>query len=108
MPKRRVAITGIGVVTPAGLGAGPFWRALAAGERFVKEITLWDAGRFPCSAGGQLEDFSAGKFVPKSYRKSVKVMARDIEIAVAAADLAFRDAGITTRGIDPDNPDIDS
>ncbi len=108
MPERRVAITGIGVVTAAGLGVGPFWQALAAGERFVKEITLWDAGGFPCSAGGQLEDFSARTFVPKSYRKSVKVMARDIEIAVAAADLAFRDAGIATRGIDPDNPDIDS
>jgi len=108
MPERRVAITGIGVVTPAGLGVEPFWGGLAGGESFVKEITLWDAGRFPCSAGGQLENFSARAFVPKGYRKSVKVMARDIEIAVAAADLAFRDAGVTTRGIDPGKVDVDS
>jgi 3-oxoacyl-[acyl-carrier-protein] synthase II len=108
MADRRVAITGLGVVTAGGVGIEPFWEALASGRSCVREIDLFDASKFPSRVAGQLEDFSARKFVPKSYRKSVKVMARDIEIAVAAADLAFRDAGITTRGIDPDNADVDS
>ena len=100
MAERRVAITGLGVVTSVGVGIEAFWQALVAGGQGVAPITLFDAGEFPCSIGGQLQGFSAKDFVPRSYRKAVKVMARDIEIAVVAADLAFRDSGIVTRGID--------
>jgi len=108
MAERRIAITGLGTVTPAGLGIQTLWEALLTGRRCVRRISRFDPAHFPTQAGGQLEDFSARRFVPKDYRKAVKVMARDIEIAVAAADMAFRDAGITTRGIDPENVDIDS
>ena len=108
MPDRRVAITGLGVVTPAGAGVEPLWEALLAGRRFTRRIDAFDPSHFPCPLGGQIEEFSARKFVPKTYRKSVKVMARDIEIAVGAADLAFRDAGIATAGIDAENPTIAS
>ncbi len=108
MADRRVAITGLGVVTAAGVGVEPFRQALMEGRSRVREIDLFDASSFPCRIAGQIDDFSARKFVPKNYRKSVKVMARDIEIAVAAADAAIRDAGITTQGIDPDNTDIES
>jgi 3-oxoacyl-[acyl-carrier-protein] synthase II len=100
MSDRRVAITGVGVVTPAGIGAGDFWEALLAGRRAVEPIRLFDASGFPSRIAGQLDGFSARPYVPKSYRKSVKVMARDIEIAVAAADLAFRDASIATRAVE--------
>jgi 3-oxoacyl-[acyl-carrier-protein] synthase II len=108
MSEARVAITGIGVVTPLGIGVTPFWENLLEGKTAVGEITLFDAGRFPCSTGAQLEGFSARKFVPKDYRKAVKVMARDIQVAVAAADLAFRDSGLVTRGIDPENTTVES
>ncbi|MDY6914234.1 MAG: beta-ketoacyl-[acyl-carrier-protein] synthase family protein [Planctomycetota bacterium] len=100
MGKRRVGITGLGVVTAAGVGIEPTFQSIQAGRQCVGEIGLFDASAFPCGIGGELADFSARKFVPKSYRKSVKVMARDIEIAVVAAELAFRDAGIATRGTD--------
>ncbi|HAU36961.1 MAG TPA: hypothetical protein DCX07_04515 [Phycisphaerales bacterium] len=108
MAERRVAITGLGVVTPAGVGAEAFWQALKERQSAVREVSRFDASQFPCRVAAQLDDFSARNYVPKSYRKAVKVMARDIEIAVAAADLAFRDAGIITRGIDEANPQIDS
>ena len=107
MPDSRVAVTGVGVVSSAGIGVGPFWEALTAGQQSVKTIDLFDASGFGCNVGGQLDSFSARKFVPKDYRKAVKVMARDIEIAVAAADLAFRDAGIVTPGTDPENASVD-
>jgi len=94
---RRVVITGLGVVSPLGVGVEAFWSALLEGRRAVGPISAFDASEFSCRVGGQLTDFSARGFVPKDYRKSVKVMARDIEIAVAAADLAFKDAGLTTR-----------
>jgi len=108
MADRRVGITGLGVVTAAGIGIEPFWSALLAGQSCIREISLFDAGKFPSAVGGQLEDFSARKFVPRDYRKAVKVMARDIEIAVASADLAFRDAGIRTKGTDGEAAEIDS
>jgi 3-oxoacyl-[acyl-carrier-protein] synthase II len=98
----------MGVVTPAGIGIDEFWQAMLAGRQAVRTVSLFDATGFPCCIGGELEGFSAGKYVPKSYRKSVKVMARDIEIAVASADLAFRDSKLTTRGIEPGKEDIDS
>ncbi len=108
MADRRVVITGLGVATPAGLGIDEFWQNLLAARPCVGEIAEFDASRFPSCIAGEIPDFSARKFVPKSYRKSVKVMARDIELAVAAADLAFRDSGIITRGIDPEGVDIES
>ena len=101
-----VAITGLGAVTPAGIGE-QFEAGLMSGTGAVSSISLFDAGGFGCRIAGQLVDFSALKFVPKSYRKAVKVMARDIEIAVAAADLAVRDSGIVTRGTEDGAPDID-
>jgi len=108
MAERRVAITGLGVVTPAGIGMGQFWQALMDRKSGVKSISLFDAAKFTCRIAGQVDDFSARNYVPKDYRKAVRVMARDIEFAVAAADLAFRDSGIVTRGIDPDKTTIDS
>jgi 3-oxoacyl-[acyl-carrier-protein] synthase II len=95
------------VVSAAGVGVDALWEALLEGRSCVAPITLFDASEFPCTIAGGIEDFSARKFVPKHYRKAVKVMARDIELAVAAADLAFRDSGIVTRGIDADNMTID-
>jgi len=108
MDERRVAITGLGAVTPAGIGAEALWGALHEGRRCLRRIDAFDPARFPCPIGGQIDDFSARDFVPKSYRKAVKVMARDIEIAVAAADLAFRDAGLATIGTDPEAPALAS
>ncbi|MFP4105172.1 MAG: beta-ketoacyl-[acyl-carrier-protein] synthase family protein [Phycisphaerae bacterium] len=107
MSDRRVAVTGLGLVTPAAVGTDETFEAFLTGSSFLRTIDLFDAGGFSCSFGGQLQEkFSARKFVPKSYRKSVKVMARDIEIAVAAADLAFRDAGFRTRGVEEGQTEI--
>ena len=108
MNERRVAITGLGVVTASGIGIEELFENLSRKHTGIKRIDTFDPSGFPCQIAGQLDGFSARKYTPKSYRKAVKVMARDIEIAVAAADLAIRDAGIITRGIDEQNVNIDS
>jgi 3-oxoacyl-[acyl-carrier-protein] synthase II len=95
--KRSIGITGLGVVSPLGLGIAPLWEGLLAGTCALAPITRFDASGFSCRVGGEVPNFSAKDHVPKHYRKAVKVMARDIELAVAAARFAVEDAGLVTR-----------
>jgi 3-oxoacyl-[acyl-carrier-protein] synthase II len=90
----EIVITGVGVVTPIGIGHGPFWDALVAGESGIRPLNLFDASSLSVRFGGQIADFD-----PKQYvrpRKSLKVMSRDIQLGFAAADLAITDAGLDT------------
>jgi 3-oxoacyl-[acyl-carrier-protein] synthase II len=104
MHRRRVVITGLGPISAVGVGVDALWTALVEGRSALKPIARFDASAFPCKHAGELSDeqFSVRNVVPKSYRKNTKVMARDMELAVGAADAAVRDAGLTTIGIDPD------
>lgn len=95
--ERRVVITGLGTVTPLGLGIEPLWDALLARQCGIKPIESFDASGLASTLGGEVPPFKMADFVPKSYRKSTKVMARDIELAVVAAYAAVKDAGLKTR-----------
>lgn len=95
--KRRVVITGVGCVTSLGVGIEPTWAGLVAGRSGLQRSTRIAPGAFACSLAGEVREFTARDFVPKSYRKATKVMAKDTELAVAAAHLAVKDAGIVTR-----------
>ncbi len=75
----------------------PLWEGLVSGASCLGPITRFDPSGFPCRLGGEVRNFSARDHVPKHYRKAVKVMARDTELAVAAARCAVEDAGLVTR-----------
>src|SRR5687768_11241023 len=94
---RRVVITGIGVISPIGIGAKTFWENLLAGKVGVRRIQAWDPSGFSSQLAGEVPAFKIGDYVPKSYRKATKVMARDIELAVVAADDAFKDSGLQSK-----------
>ena len=94
---KRVVVTGIGIVSPLGIGAKAFFDNLLAGQVGLKRIAGFDPSGFTCQIGGEVTPYKINDFVPKSYRKATKVMARDIELAVIAADEAFRDAGLKSR-----------
>ena len=101
MQRRRVVLTGLGPATAFGIGIDPLWQALVEGRSGLGLIRAFDASGFRAASGAQIPDsFDVKDFVLKSYRKGTKVMARDIEIAVAAAVTAVKDAGLTTRGTD--------
>ncbi|MCB9838507.1 MAG: hypothetical protein H6813_04145 [Phycisphaeraceae bacterium] len=104
MLDRQVVITGLGAITGLGIGAEAAWQGLLEGRSALAPIKSFDASAFPCRIAAEIPDFSARDFVPKSYRKAVKVMARDIQIAVAAARLAVQDARLVTT--DTDDEDI--
>ncbi len=95
--SKSVVISGLGPVSGLGLGIGPTWDTLASGRCAIRPIKAFDATGFDCSIGVEVSDFNISKFVPKWYRKATKVMARDIELAVVAADLAARDARLVTK-----------
>lgn len=97
---REVLITGVGPVSGLGLGMAPTWPGLVAGQSAIAPLDAFDPEGFDCRIAAQVRDFKVRDFVPKSYRKATKVMARDIELAVAAADLAARDAQLVTHGTD--------
>lgn len=102
--ERRVVITGLGVVSGLGVGMPALWDGLKGGRSALKRITRFDPAGFPSRLAAEAVDFPSAKdFVPKSYRKAVKVMARDTELAVAAAKLAVEDAGLKTRGTLPED-----
>src|ERR1700722_17605956 len=94
---RRVVITGIGVISPIGIGTAAFWTNLIAGQVGIRRISSYDPSGFPCQIAGEVPPYKINDYVPKSYRKATKVMARDIELAVIAADDAFKDAGLQTK-----------
>lgn len=96
----EVVITGVGVVSPIGIGADTFWHALLAGESGIRPIDLFDSSGLTVRFGGQIPTFD-----PKLYirpRKSLKVMSREIQIGFTAADLAIADAAISSDSIDPE------
>jgi len=96
---RRVVITGLGAISPHGIGTSPFWNALLEGKSSITTLTRFDASAFKSHVAGTIPPFKTTEYVPKSYRKATKIMARDIELAVVAADFAVRDARLITRGI---------
>ncbi len=99
---RRVVITGLGAITGAGAGLDALWETACEGRSAVERIDTFDPSGFDCQVASTVHEFKVNKIVPKHYRKATKVMARDIELAVAAADLAVRDAGLVTPGVDPE------
>ncbi len=99
---RSVVVSGVGPVSGLGLGMDPTWEGVCAGRSAIARIQAFDPSGFGCQVGGEVEAYKIGKFVPKSHRKATKVMARDIELAVIAADFAARDAQLLTKGTDPD------
>ncbi len=99
---KRVVVTGIGLVSPLGIGTRATWEALLAGKVALAPVKAFDATGFVCSIAGEVPAYKISDHVPKSYRKATKVMARDIELAVIAADDAMKDAGLQTRAyVDP-------
>ncbi len=88
--RRRVAVTGLGVVSPVGLGHGPFWESLTAGRSGVGAITCFDASAYPTRIAAEARDFDPTAFME---RKEARRNDRFVQFAYAAARMALEDAG---------------
>jgi 3-oxoacyl-[acyl-carrier-protein] synthase II len=92
--NRRAVITGMGVVSPNGIGKDAFCRALLAGKSGVKKITRFDASPFTVHIAGEIPDFDESAWVDARERKHVS---RAVPLAVAASTEALADAGLDWR-----------
>ncbi|MES2963160.1 MAG: beta-ketoacyl synthase N-terminal-like domain-containing protein, partial [Bdellovibrionota bacterium] len=91
-PERRVVITGIGMVTPIGLTAEESWKNALAGVSGIETITQFDASGFDVKFAGEVKNFDANLYIDK---KEQKKMDRFIHFAMACADMAMKDSGLT-------------
>ena len=88
--RRRVAVTGLGLVTPLGTGVEKNWEGLAQGRSGVAAITRFDAQHFPTRIAGEVRDFRPEDFIEK---REIKKMDLFIQYAVAAAEMAMSMSG---------------
>ncbi len=89
MTTRRVVVTGIGLVSPLGIGTDVNWRALMTGQSGIGRITHFDASAYTSQIAGEVKDFDPLQFVEK---KDVKKMDVFIQFAIAAAQFAMDDS----------------
>lgn len=99
MSSRRVVITGIGTASPLGLGLSALWEGILEGKSGIGRISSFAPDSLPSQIAGEVRDIPVSDFIPRRYRKAVKVMAQDIRLAVAGAYLAVKDAGLATKCI---------
>jgi len=88
--KRRVAVTGMGIISPLGIGIDENWVALCNGKSGVAPITKFDTNSFPIKIAGEVRDFDPQQYIG---HKEVKKMDIFIHYAVAASQLALKDSG---------------
>ncbi len=101
VPSRRVVITGIGIISPIGLDVASFWRSLEEGRSGVRPIQSFDASGLPVRIAGEIPNFNAKDFLEKENRKSLRVMARTIQLAVAGAQRALDEGKVDKSKLDP-------
>ncbi len=111
---RRIVITGMGVLSPAGLGPGALAEAVRKGRSAVGPITRFDPGGFPSRIAGEVPEFDPVEGLRKDQsryvKKNAKVMARDIQLTLAAAGRAILDTGLPLgdfKATEPVLPTID-
>ncbi|MBP6704238.1 MAG: beta-ketoacyl-ACP synthase II [Vicinamibacteria bacterium] len=92
MVMRRVVVTGLGVVSPLGIGAEPTWAALLAGTSGAGPITLFDCSRHTTQFACEVKNFDPLTF---SDKKEARKMDRFIQMGVAASEYAIKDSGLT-------------
>lgn len=103
--RRRVVVTGIGMVSPLGHSCEESWENLKAGKSGVDYITLFDASEFPTKIAGEVKNFSIEDFGEK--QEDWMYCGRNIEFAIAACKQAIADSGVRDNGsYDPDRTGI--
>ena len=99
MDKRRVVVTGLGMISPLGVGNEPTWQGLVEGRSGIGPITKFDASAYSARIAGEVPGFKPENWIDK---KEVKKSDTFIHYAIVAAQMAVDDAKLDTKAVDPD------
>ncbi len=94
----KIAVTGIGIVAPSGIGRRQFWANIKSGRSFVKKITRFDATKYPSHIAGQIDELNKYSNVSERLLKKMDTFSH---MALIASELALQDAGIDIKKEDP-------
>ena len=99
---RRVAVTGVGPVTPVGCGKEAYWESLIAGKSAFKRVEFpgRDMDQYRCKVAAPIETFDLSQFIEKT--KHSKYLGKTSQYAIAAASLALKDAGLNLEKTNPE------
>ncbi len=89
--RRRVVVTGLGMVTPLGTGVEKNWEAVCAGKSGIRPIERFDSSPFPCRIAGEVPDFRSEDFMDKQQARRFDIF---VHYAVASARMAMEDSGL--------------
>jgi 3-oxoacyl-[acyl-carrier-protein] synthase II len=89
--SRRVVVTGVGLLSPLGIGTEASWEGLRCGRSGIGPITQFDAAAFSCRIAGEIKGFDPANYIEK---KEIKKMGRFIQFAIAASECALRASGL--------------
>ncbi|MFC1704504.1 beta-ketoacyl-[acyl-carrier-protein] synthase family protein [Candidatus Omnitrophota bacterium] len=99
--KKRVVITGVGIISPVGIGKDAFWSALTKGTSGIKEIRSFDTADYSCKIGGEISDFDPDKIIAQlrtSFKQNSSTpphtLDRVCQLGLAAAYLAIKDSSL--------------
>lgn len=90
--KRRVVVTGIGLVTPVGIGTSETWQALVKGQGGIGPITRFDAAGYASQIAAEVKGFNPDLWFEKKQAKNLDLF---VQYALAAADMAWKDSGLS-------------
>src|SRR4030066_2601268 len=100
LEKRRVVITGMGVVAPNGIGVENFWDSLVHGRSGIKTVSRFDVSSYPSKIAGEVQDFDPTDYInPKSARR----MDRFSQFGVACSKMALMDSDVSLERIRQDS-----
>jgi 3-oxoacyl-(acyl-carrier-protein) synthase len=97
--KRRAVITGVGIVTPLGIGKEENWQHLIAGRTGIEKVDRLTAKGISTVIGGEVKNFKASDFIKD--RKTIKLSLHNVHLAIVAAQLAVKDAGVQVEKVNP-------
>lgn len=103
MQKKRIVITGIGVVSPIGIGKDAYWQALKKGESGIKLITLFDTSEFKVKVGGEITDFDPknilGQKVSRNLDRATRLLCSATKLALDDSSIQINENNKTEIGI---------
>lgn len=97
MNKRRVVISGLGVVSAIGIGKDDFWKAALEGKCGISKVSSFDTKDFRCHYAGEIKNFHPEKYLPK---RKISYLGRTSQMAITAAQFALKDARVALKTID--------